>query len=164
MNIEVVPAEKSQKSVLRQLMELYNYDFSEYTNEDVDEHGFYGYSYLDHYWTEETRKAFFIKVDGNLAGFVLVGMFCKYTDNEKANSIQEFFIMRKYRKMNVGKFVAKYIFDLFKGEWEVRVLHANTPALPFWRKVVNEYTDGNNTFHSEPISGWDGIGYTFYSI
>ena len=49
MNIEVIPAVESQKHVLRQLMELYNHDFSEYTKEDVDEYGFFGYSYLDLY-------------------------------------------------------------------------------------------------------------------
>lgn len=160
MIIEVIPVEKSQKSVLRQLMELYNYDFSEYTNEDVDEHGLYGYSYLDHFWTEETRHPFFIKVGGCFAGFALVGTFCKYTNN-KAHSIAEFFVMRKYRKMDIGKFAAKYVFDLFKGEWEVRVLHANKPALIFWHKVISEYTNGCFIFHSESLPDWDGIGYTF---
>ena len=160
MTIEVIRAEKMQKPILRQLMELYSYDFSEYTNENVDEHGLYGYSYLDHYWTEDARHPFFIKVDGCFAGFVLVGAFCKYTNN-KAHSIAEFFVMRKYRKMNIGKSAAKYVFDLFKGEWEVRVLHANKPALPFWHKVIDEYTKGCFTLHLEPISDWDGIGYTF---
>ena len=161
MNIEIIPVDETQRSVLRQLIELYDHDFSEYTKDDVNEHGFYGYSYLDRYWTEETRHPFFIKVDGNYAGFVLVGMFCRFTTNEKAHSIDEFFVMRKYRRMNVGNFAAKYIFDLFKGEWEVRVLHVNIPALPFWKKVINEYTKGNNTYHSEPNPDWDGIAYTF---
>ena len=163
MNIEIVPARETHKSVLMQLIELYNHDFSEYTKEDVDEHGFFGYSYLDHCWTEETRSPFFIKVDGNFAGFVLVSMHCKYTGNEKAHSIQEFFIMRKYRRVNIGKYAAKYVFDLFEGEWEVRVLHVNKLALSFWHKVINEYTNGNNNFHSEPIPDWDGVGYTFFS-
>lgn len=164
MNIEITPIAETEKSVLRQLMELYNYDFSEYTKEDVDTHGFYGYTYLDHYWTEETRKPFFIKVDGHLAGFVLVGRFCKYTANTAAHSIQEFFVMRKYRGMDVGRFAAKYVFDFFKGEWEVRVLHENKPALPFWHKVIHEYTQGNHVFHGEAIPDWDGIGYTFHSV
>jgi len=163
MNIEVIPAEKSEKSVLRQLIELYNYDFSEYTNEDVDEHGFYGYSHLDHYWTEEARYPFFIKVDGNFAGFILVSKSCKYTLNKEAYSIAQFFVMRKYRGKNVGNFAATYIFDLFKGEWEVRVLNVNKPALLFWHKVINEYTGGNAIFHSEPVADWDGVGYTFCS-
>ena len=163
MKVEILPAAESQKSVLRQLMELYIHDFSEYIDEDVNEHGFFGYSHLDHYWTEETRHPFFIKVDGNFAGFVLVDTSCKYTINEKAHSIAQFFVMRKYRRLNVGNFAAKHVFDLFKGEWEVRVLNVNKPGLPFWHKVVNEYTNGNHTFHPDPVSNWDGIGYTFYN-
>jgi len=164
MNIEVIPAEESQKSVLMHLMELYNHDFSEYTKEDVNEHGLFGYSYLDHYWTEEGRHPFFIKVDGYYAGFILVGTGRRYSTNEKAHSIAEFFVMRKYRGMNVGSFAAKYVFNLFKGEWEVRVLNANKPALPFWHKVVNEYTNGNNAYYPESTLDWDGIGYVFNSL
>jgi len=165
MDIKIIPVDRVQQSVLRQLMELYDYDFSEFTKEDVNEHGLYGYGYLDRYWAEETRHPFFIMVDGNYAGFVLVSKFhgCRYTKNENAHSIDEFFVMRKYRRMNVGNFAAKYVFDLFKGEWEVRVLHENKPALPFWNKTINEYTNGDNTFHTQPNPKWDGIGYTFNS-
>lgn len=163
MNIKIIPVDKTQSSVLRQLMELYDYDFSEFTKEDINEHGFFGYGYLDRYWTDETKHPFFIMVDGNFAGFVLVGKFCKYAKSENAHNIDEFFVMRKYRRMNVGNFAAKYIFDLFKGEWEVKVLHVNKPGLPFWHKTINEYTNGDNTCHTEPNSKWDGIAYTFYS-
>ena len=160
-NIEVIPAAETQKSVLRQLMELYCYDFSEFTGEDVDEHGFYGYSYLDYYWTEEDRHPFLIKVDGNIAGFAMV----KRTHDGKAHTIAEFFVMRKYRRMNVGGVAAKYLFGLFKGDWEVRVMHVNKPAIPFWRRAINEYTDGDFIYHPEFYleSDWDWIGYTFCS-
>ena len=161
MNIEITPVKEVQRSVLRQLMELYDYDFSEYLGDDVNEYGYYGYSYLDRYWADDNRHPFFIKVDGKYAGFVLVSKFCRYNKSGEAHSIDEFFVMRKYRRKNIGNFAAKYVFDLFKGEWEVRVLHVNKPALTFWHKVINEYTNGNNTYHSEPISGWNGIGYTF---
>jgi len=164
LNIEIVPVCEKHKSVLRQLIELYCYDFSEYTHDEVDEHGFYGYSYLDHYWTDETRHPFFIKVNGNYAGFVLVSNRCRYITNEKAHTISEFFIMRRYRRQNVGDFAAKYIFDLFKGDWEVRVLDVNKPAHPFWNKVINGYTNGEHIFHSEPTPDWDGFGYSFKSI
>ena len=90
MNIELVRVEETEKSVLRQLIELYNYDFSEYDQADVDAHGWYGYHYLDHYWTEEARHSFFIKVDGKLAGFVLVNDHCYYLKDEGAKSIAEF--------------------------------------------------------------------------
>lgn len=162
MNIEVVPAKKSQKLILSQLMELYNHDFSEYTKEDIDEHGFFGYPYLDLYWIEEERHPFFIKVNGCFAGFILVRI-CKDIANEKTHRIAEFFVMRKYRGMSVGSFAAKHVFNLFKGEWEVKVLNANKPALVFWDKVISEYTNGRYIFNPVPSADWDGIGYTFSS-
>ena len=164
MNIEIIPVNKTQRSVLRQLTELYLYDFSEFTEDNVNEHGFYDYSFLDLYWLDPKRLPFFIKVDGNFAGFALVSSsFCCYTTNNEAHNIDEFFVMRKYRRMNIGNFAAKYIFDLFKGEWEVKVRHDNKPALTFWKKVINEYTNGDYTYHSDPIPNrWEiGIGYTF---
>ena len=134
MNVEVIRAEQKHKPVLRQLLELYDHDFSEFTKEDGNEHGFY-----------------------NIAGFVLVSFW------RDAYRISEFFVMRKYRRMNVGNIAAKLTFDLFKGEWSVKVLNVNKPALPFWRKVINEYTNGKYTCNSEPAEDWDGIGYNFQS-
>ncbi len=61
-----------EKSVLRNLLELYNYDFSEFDHADLDAHGFYGYGRLDHYWTEPGRYRFLVRVDGKLAGLVLL--------------------------------------------------------------------------------------------
>jgi len=162
MNIEIIPVDMAQRSVLRQLMELYDYDFSEFTGEDVNEHGFYGYGYLDRYWIDEGQHPFFIKVDGNYAGFVLVGDSCKYAQGENARNIDEFFVMRKYRRMNVGSFAAKHVFDMFKGVWEVKVRHENKPGLPFWHRVINEYTGGDNVFHSE-LDNWNGVAYIFSS-
>ena len=72
MQLEIICVHASEKSILRQLMEFYAYEFSRYDHADVNEHGYYGYTYLDHYWTEEGRHPFFIKVDRKLAGFVLV--------------------------------------------------------------------------------------------
>ena len=163
MTIEIVRAKKSEKSVLRQLMELCNHDFSEHTGDDVDEHGFYGYTYLDHYWTDEARHPFFIMANGRYAGFVLVNNHCKYISGDNIHSVAEFFVLRKYRKKGVGRQAAKMIFDKFDGLWEVKILYTNVPALSFWSKVIDEYSGGRHTFHSMPAAGWDGLGYTFNS-
>ncbi len=58
LEVELHPAQVEDKSVLRNLLELYAYDFSEYDGADVDAHGLYGYERLDHYWTEEGRAPF----------------------------------------------------------------------------------------------------------
>jgi len=142
-------------------MELYSYDFSEFEPDDVDEHGLYGYKYLDHYWTESGRYPFFIKVDGQYAGFVLVTEFCVYAEKAGTKTISEFFVMRKYRRNNVGSFAAKQIFNLFQGNWEVRVLNSNINAIPFWRKVIESYTSNDFKYFPDPKNDWDGIGYVF---
>jgi predicted acetyltransferase len=75
--ITIQKVEYDHKSTLRNLLELYKYDFSEFDPEDVNENSLYDYMYLDHYWTEEGRHPFFIRVDGKLAGFALVRMMGK---------------------------------------------------------------------------------------
>lgn len=123
-------------------MQFYFYDFSEFVKCDVEDDGLYGaYPYLDQYWIEvKHRFPYVIKQDGKYVCFVLV----RFIESDKRNyfSIAEFFIMKKYRKEGIGKRVAKQIFDLHKGQWEVFQLESNKPAQIFWNKVINEYTQG----------------------
>jgi len=140
MKVEVLPATWEDKSILRRMIELYQYDFSEFDGADLDAHGSYGYAYLDYYWLEESRHPFLVRVDGKLAGFVLVRDQAYLPGNQR--SIAEFFILRKYRRRGVGRQVAFHIFDLFPGKWEVTEIEANLPAQQFWRRVIGEYTGG----------------------
>ena len=96
MKIEILPASISEKSVIKQMMELYLYDLSEFFNVDLNEHGHYEYSYLDHYWVEEVRHPYLVKVERKLAGFVLVNQSTNLPGSQYC--MAEFFILRKYRK------------------------------------------------------------------
>jgi predicted acetyltransferase len=145
MDIQIVPVELDQKSILRQLLELYLYDFSEYDDAELDEHGRYGYEYLDHYWIEEGRHPFFIRVaadggGGKLAGFVLVNSHSFVLEDPEAKSIAEFFVMRKYRRRGIGQYVATQVFDRFPGKWEVDQHEGNRPSYLFWETVIDAYT------------------------
>jgi predicted acetyltransferase len=141
MNVAIHPVACSDKSVLQNMLELYLYEFSVYENMDLNEHGLYGYEYLDHYWVEPGRFPFFIRVDGKLAGLVLVSRHAFLPGNEQ--SISEFFVLRKYRRHGVGSQAARAIFDRFPGKWEVQQEQANEPAQHFWRQVIADYTGGN---------------------
>ena len=156
--ITVLPASRADKPLLRRLMELYLYDFSEFTEEDVNELGLYGYEYLDHYWTQSERHAFLIRVDDNLAGFVLVRTL-HLDSGEVIHTISEFFIMRKYRGQGVGREVAYRIFDRFPGRWRVGQRQENRGAQIFWHKVIGEYTGGR--FEESTHPRWDGPMQTF---
>ncbi|MEH2409769.1 GNAT family N-acetyltransferase [Nostoc sp.] len=163
MKIEVVKATQEQKSVLCNLMELYQYDLSEIEAKDVDACGLFGYRYLDYYWTEPERHPFLVKVDDKLAGFVLVNQHIYLHRDNHAMSIAEFFILKKCRSQGIGEQVATEIFDQFPGNWEVRQTALNLGAQAFWSKVISQYTKG--AFHEVFLNDhrWHGLIKTFNS-
>src|SRR5581483_9979360 len=103
MAIEVIEAREADRSVLRHLLELYRYDFSEFDGADVDLHGEYGYRYLDHYWTEAERHPFLMRSDGKWVGLALVR-------SGSPHDMAEFFVMRKYRRSGLGRTAARELF------------------------------------------------------
>lgn len=142
MEIKIVKAKRAEKTVLRQLLAYYYYDFSEYLHTDVNDHGMFEYHYLDLYWVESGRDPYFVKMNGKYAGFVLISKHFCVLEDPLGNSIAEFFIMRKYRGKGLGRKVALEIFDRYPGSWEVSILMVNEKALRFWNKLVIEYTNG----------------------
>ncbi|MCR8656691.1 GNAT family N-acetyltransferase [Paenibacillus endoradicis] len=143
MNYELIKATEDYKDVLRNLMQFYIYDFSEFVKCDVEDDGLFGtYPHLEDYWREVNHRfPYVIKQNDKYVGFVLVRLI----ESKERNyfSIAEFFILKKYRKEGIGKAVAKQIFNLHKGQWEVYQIETNKPAQLFWNKTINEYTQGN---------------------
>lgn len=159
MKINVEPMLIEQKSVLVQLMELYMYDFSLYTDEDVNEYGYFGYSHIDDYWNEDGRYPYLIRVNEKIAGFILVRSCCEYNELPNPHSIAEFFIMHKYRRLGVGKFSARKVFDMHKGGWEISQWSKNLPAQKFWKAIISEYTSGQFNVFGSLEEGH--VGFTF---
>lgn len=159
MNIELRTPSRSERNLIRQMMELYLYDFSEYDEADLDEHGHFEYGDLDYFWFEPTHAAFLVSVDEKLAGFVLV-------DNESLlggsqRSITEFFVMRKYRRRGVGRYIAQEVFNRLPGMWEVAVIETNKPAQEFWRGVIGEYRQGRFEETLLDNEKWKGPVFSF---
>ena len=63
-----------------------------------------------------------------------------------AHTIKEFLVIPKYRKNKVGKKAAFACFDMYKGNWEVSPYFGSSLAHNFWKKVIDEYTNGENEF------------------
>ena len=142
MIIELQEVELEEKEILKNLLEKYEYEFSQWTNKEVNKLGLYGYEYLDYYWTEKRRYPFFIMVDGQLAGFVMINDFPE-ADEEVDYVISEFFVMYKYIRLGVGRVAAFKAFDSFSGRWQLKRHPKNKASVCFWDKVVKEYTKGD---------------------
>ena|SRR5215217_112906 len=141
MDLELLYARENDLDVIENLMQFYIYDFSEYIDYDVEADGLYKfYPGLEEYRKEKNGKfPYIIKKGEKYVGFVLVK---KNKTDEAYFSIEEFFIMKKYRRAGIGKAVARQIFTLYKGDWQVHQRENNIPAQEFWRSVINEYTNG----------------------
>lgn len=159
MNVELRVPSRSDRGLIRRMMELYSYDFSEYEDSDLDEHGLFGYGDLDYFWFEPTHAAFMVTVDGQLAGFVLVDNDVQVEGSERA--ICEFFVMRKYRRRGVGKQVAIEVFERLPARWEAAVIETNNPAKAFWRTVIGDYTGGNFQETELDNDDWTGPVFSF---
>ncbi len=164
MNIEVNLATQLERPILRHLMELYQYDFSEFEGSDVGPIGLYDYPYLDHYWIEPGRSPFLVRVDGKLAGFVLVSRYNYLTGFKDGWVIAEFFIMRKYRHQGIGEYVAKWIFDHHPGSWQVGQITQNSAAATFWRKVIGRFSGENYEEYLLDNENWRGPVQAFISL
>lgn len=154
MKIELRRPSRSDRNLIRRMMELYLYDFSEYEDADLDEHGLFSYGDLDYFWFEPTHAAFLVTVDDKLAGFVLVDNDVKLSESERA--VSEFFVMRKYRRRGVGKQVVHQLFDLLPARWEAAVMETNQPAQQFWRQAFGSYRQGIFQETALNNDAWEG--------
>jgi predicted acetyltransferase len=135
-HIEVAPAAREQEPILANLLELYAHDFSEFHNLQIGEDGRFGYRLLPLYWSEPDRHAFFVRMDGALAGLALVKRGSEVSGDAAVWDMAEFFIVRGFRRRGIGTQAAHAVWRRFPGTWEIRVMQANVAAHHFWAAAI----------------------------
>jgi predicted acetyltransferase len=142
--LDVSIADESEKSIIERLIQLYKHDFSELAKigepyGEIGDDGLFKYDHLDSYWTDDRRKPILFRVYAHIAGFALVndwaasGLAVDYC-------MAEFFVLRKYRRIGIGKKVVQELLRQYPGTWEIAVTHYNRPAMTFWRSVIASIT------------------------
>ena len=142
MKIDVQQAADKEQDLLAALFQLYRYDFTEFTGDDVGDDGRFDVGRLPMYWSDPSRWPFVLRVDGHPAGFALVRRGEALDDGGDVMDVAEFFVMRKYRRHRAGEGMATQLFRRFPGRWQVREMQENLPAQAFWRTIIRRYTGG----------------------
>ena len=70
-SLEVAVADPTDRLPLYRMLELYQHDLSDIWDQDLDEHGEYGYE-LDRFMRQSNAWAYVFRLSCNLAGFALV--------------------------------------------------------------------------------------------
>jgi len=160
LDLEIRPASREQRQPLQRMLEFYQYELSEIWDQDLDPQGEFGYA-LDRYWRDSACFPYIVVVRGNYAGFALVDGQVVIPGDDFW--MDQFFIMKKYRKQGVGRAVATSVFDRHAGRWQVGQMAANTPAQAFWRKTIGAYTSGNYEELRLTSHWWQGVVQRFVS-
>jgi len=126
--------------VLRNLFEHYLHDISEWFEIDTKADGSYSYDTAS-IW-KDGYEAYLAKVGDSITGFALVGSADEWLGKIDAHDVHEFFVLRKFRRSGMGQRMASLLWNERPGEWLVRVLEANAPAVPFWRASISSYSRG----------------------
>lgn len=140
-HIEVIPATAEQEPILANLLELYAHDFSEFSDLELGPDGRFGYRDLWLYWSKPDRHPFLVRIDGRLAGLILVKRGSAISGDQAVWDMAEFFVARGYRRRGVGTKMAHEVWRRLPGRWEVRVMESNSSALLFWERAVTEFAD-----------------------
>lgn len=148
--INLIPATMAEYPIIQNLGRFYIYELSRhcgipYNALKCPDNGLIEFYDSVIYFNDDNHKAYLIKVDDELAGFVFLDLTGIVPEAEYF--VSEFFIMAKFQGHGVGQKVAEQLFDQFKGKWALGVIPENINALAFWRKVISSYSRGN--FHEQ---------------
>ncbi len=163
VELEVIQVSPDHRAQLEALFGLYVYDFSEILGIDVEEDGRFDLPSLDPWFEDPWRHAFLFRVGGKWAGFALVDTRSHLSGDDGIYDVSEFFVLRKFRRGGIGERAARWLFDRFRGRWEIREKSENASATVFWRKIVGRYTGGRFSDEVLDDERWRGPVQRFES-
>lgn len=134
--VEIVAIPEDERPALWLLLQDYIREMASYDPSiRPAEDGAYEYPWLDAYWHDATRWAFWAKAHGEIACFALVRKL-----DDSVTEMAEFYTRPDFRRTGVGLAFARELIARFPGAWELSEYRANTGAIAFWRKVIDGRT------------------------
>ena len=145
-NVVSLRSAAQHRHIVENLFHYYVYDLAEYGKWPCGSDGQYSYnaSLLDPHWERKDHWPFLIYHAEELAGFCLLR---RYPHNLERYDIDQFFILRKFKGMGVGKEAFRLAVQHRPGLWQTRVMFENTAALQFWRSAIGSVSKGNFDEH-----------------
>jgi predicted acetyltransferase/RimJ/RimL family protein N-acetyltransferase len=143
--VSIIQATMGDYPCIQNMARFYVYDLSRdcgsiSSDWAMPEDGLYESFDFKNYFEEPSRKAYLVKVYNEIAGFVLLNQATEDSTNNW--NMGEFFIIAKFQGQGIANQVAKEIWNMHPGKWEVSVIPNNKSALNFWEKAISEFTFG----------------------
>jgi predicted acetyltransferase len=149
--------DRASDEVLGNLFEHYMHDMAEWFEFDTNEDG--AYSYPTHKVWDQGWDVFLAYSAATPIAFALVGSAGSRLPGSSTRDLKEFFVIRRHRRDGIGAAFARYVWDQYPEPWLVRVYRGNVPAVPFWRRVVADYTGDQ---FRESVQTVDGREWSYF--
>lgn len=168
--------EIEDKDILYRLLQYSLFEESLTDLNKMNDEAIFEYKWFDNYFQDNNREAYFIREENSnkILGFAMVNQYMQ--KNKDGHSIAEFMIIPKYRRLKIGKRVAIELFNIHKGNWEVKPSYGSKTAFSFWKYVIkywNEWNEEiqknyfdkfiNNEKENSYIIQYDNIDIGFYN-
>nr|WP_154985737.1 GNAT family N-acetyltransferase [Paenibacillus xylanexedens] len=126
----------TNKEQLENLFNYYLYELSAYSQEDIGTEGTFEMEDISPYYRDGRLYPYFITINDKNVGFILVTS-PPYVAEAVDYSVQELFVLPKYRGTNIAKDAVMQIFKLYSGRYEVGMFKSNLKAVKFWTKLIS---------------------------
>jgi len=158
MVLELRKAEPHDFPALQQMLELYQYELSDIWPQEADPEAKYGYNLERH--KQGKRFHAHVAMEGaQYVGFALVAP--AVVTRKEGNWMEQFFILKRFRRSGAGYALAKHVLLNHPGAWEVGQMPANLAAQAFWRRVIERVTSGSYVEVQVTEGWWQGIVQQF---
>jgi predicted acetyltransferase len=134
LEFTLVPAKKSDRKTISNLIQLYLYDMASDSPFKIEENGEFEYNLLDDFW----EYAYLLRVQNEIAGFALVISRCPITGNSPCWFMAEFFVLRYFRRRSLGQTAFHAILARHPGRWHIANVTSNRGAGQFWSNAIPE--------------------------
>ena len=158
MELIIRQARAEDFPALEQLLELYQYDLSDIWIQDLDQNARYGFDLSRHKRADRSRA--YLALDGSqYVGLALTAP--ALVTMTEGTWMEQFFILKRYRRTGAGRALARHVFSCHPGPWEVGQIAGNSVAYTFWRSVIAEATSGQFTELQVTEGWWQGVVQQF---
>ena len=151
------PVEAREKDLLDDLLQPYLAELSAFSDDLTDVNGRFEYPYLEHYWRDPSRFAFFIESGQGVCGFSLVRTLLDPENNQHCMELAEIYVSPWCREKGAATGIVMELFRRWPGPWQVGVLPRNQSAYRFWQNVLKKAD-------SDLIETWPSAGEGGYIL
>lgn len=140
-------ATRKDLTTLARLSQLYRHDLNQFSGQDIGPDAAFDDSDLVQYLDNAQYRAHLFCVDEQLAGFGLVNLNSHSIEDESVRNLDDFFILRKWRRQGVGFESARLLLSDHPGLWQVNKRTYNRAAMAFWDRVIHSVSVGDVREH-----------------